>query len=255
MQQAGPVTLTTDRAPATTATEDTAEDAEHTGKYRLCGGWLQDQGRDEINLSFMNIEQVLGISLPHSARRHLYPLVRLWGTALGRAIRDAGWRAHRVNLADETVTFIRAEAQDLDPAIPRPGGGRRRTGAASSTTERLVAHSVFEGGQQLRIVVPAKSPRIAQMSPGSEKTTRSSVTWRPRTPAASRLAGGWPALQPHHADPPHHRPGDGPAARTQVWGQIGTRDDDDRTLAKLAAELEAQQHPLPLQKDGRTRPR
>ena len=72
---------------ATTATEDTAEDAER-GKYRLLWQWLQDQGRDEINSPFANIEQVLGISLPHSARRHLTHWYGSEGTALGRAIRD-----------------------------------------------------------------------------------------------------------------------------------------------------------------------
>jgi hypothetical protein len=33
------------------------------------------------------------------------------GTALGRAIRDAGWRASQVDLTDETVILKREETQ------------------------------------------------------------------------------------------------------------------------------------------------
>jgi len=48
--------------------------------------------------------------LPQSARRHSTHWYGYEGTALGRAIRDAGWHARQVSLTDETVTFIRDEA-------------------------------------------------------------------------------------------------------------------------------------------------
>ena len=66
------MTLTTERTPdATTETaEETADDASHMGKYRLLWQWLQDQGRDEISLTFADVEQVLAMPLPQSARRH-----------------------------------------------------------------------------------------------------------------------------------------------------------------------------------------
>ena len=240
VQQAGPVTLTTDRTPATTATVDTAEDAEHTGKYRPLWRWLQDQGRDEINLSFANIEQVLGMSLPHSARRHLTHWYGYEGTALGRAIRDAGWRAHRVDLADETVTFIRGEAQDLDPASPAQAAARDARVRRSSITERLVAHSVFEEGQQLRIVVPAgvaedSAPIAAWLE---EDPTRSSVTWRqdPQQPVVWGVDGqpyNLTTLIRHIIEQATGQP-----PRTQVWGPNWYRDDNDQTLAKLAERLE-----------------
>ena len=83
-----------------------------TGKYRQLWQWLQDQGRDEIRLTFADVEQVLGMPLPQSARRHPTHWYGYEGTALGRAIRDAGWRASQVNLTDETVLFIRDEAQN-----------------------------------------------------------------------------------------------------------------------------------------------
>jgi hypothetical protein len=107
------VTLTTERTPdATTETaEETADDASHMGKYRLLWQWLQDQGRDEISLTFADVEQVLAMPLPQSARRHPTHWYGYEGTALGRAIRDAGWRASQVDLTDETVILKREETQ------------------------------------------------------------------------------------------------------------------------------------------------
>jgi hypothetical protein len=107
------VALTTERIPDRTAeaADESADEAARTGKYRQLWQWLQDQGRDEISLTFPDIEQVLGMPLPHSARRHPTHWYGYEGTALGRAIRDAGWRASQVNLTDETVLFIRDEAQ------------------------------------------------------------------------------------------------------------------------------------------------
>jgi hypothetical protein len=116
VQQAGPVTLTTERTTDRTAEtpEETADEASHSGKYRQLWRWLQDQGRDEISLTFADIEQVLGMPLPHSARRHPTHWYGYEGTALGRAIRDAGWRASQVNLTDETVLFIRNDTPGPD---------------------------------------------------------------------------------------------------------------------------------------------
>jgi hypothetical protein len=92
------------------AGDETAEDLAHTGKYRRLGEWLQNQGRDHIKLNFADVELVLGMALPPSARRHEAHWYGYKGTAVGRAIRDAGWRASNVNLADETLTFVRDES-------------------------------------------------------------------------------------------------------------------------------------------------
>jgi len=113
VQQTRPVTLTRDRTADRTdaATDESDEGPSHTGKYQRLWRWLQDQGRDEVNLTFADIEQVLGMPLPQSARRHPTHWYGYAGTALGRAIRDAGWHASQVNLTDETVTFVRDEGQ------------------------------------------------------------------------------------------------------------------------------------------------
>jgi Protein of unknown function DUF262/Family of unknown function (DUF6416)/Protein of unknown function (DUF1524) len=242
VQQTGLVTLTTDRVLGTTTTEETAEDAEHTGKYRLLWRWLQEQGRDEINLSFADIEQVLGMSLPQSARRHLTHWYGYEGTALGRAIRDAGWRAHQVNLTDETVTFIREETGSVGSAPPVQAAAQDARVRRGSTTERLVEYGVFEEGQQLRIVVPVgvaedRAPIATWLE---EDPARSAVTWRgdPQQPVVW-AADGQPynltTLIRHIIEEATGQP-----PRTQVWGLNWYRDDHDQTLAKLAERLEGQ---------------
>jgi hypothetical protein len=78
----------------------------HTGKYRALWRWLRQQPGNDISLSFAQVERILDGPLPPSARNHLPHWYGYDGTALGRAIRDAGWKATHVNLTDEHVTFV-----------------------------------------------------------------------------------------------------------------------------------------------------
>lgn len=82
--------------------------APHTGKYRSLYWWLKAQDAHELPLDFEQVEQILGMPLPPSAR--LYPAH--WygyeGSAIARAIRDAGWKASQVDLSAQRLTFIYA---------------------------------------------------------------------------------------------------------------------------------------------------
>jgi hypothetical protein len=81
---------------------------EHHGKYRPLWKWLGDQRVDEVATSFEEIERILGFSLPPSCRRHQPHWHSYEGSAVVRAIVDAGWRASGVNIERERVTFVRA---------------------------------------------------------------------------------------------------------------------------------------------------
>lgn len=102
-------TLATQPSASSGATGAGTE-ASHSGKYRALWQWLQDQTQDDVTLSFSDVEQVLGIPLPPSARKHLPHWYGYDGTALGRAIRDAGWRASHVDLSAENVTFVHLDS-------------------------------------------------------------------------------------------------------------------------------------------------
>ena len=85
---------------------------QHEGKYRPLWEWLRGQNTSPFTASFAQIEYQLGFRLPPSSRRHLPHWYGYSGTAVGRAIRDAGWRARHVDLQAESVVFERANIND-----------------------------------------------------------------------------------------------------------------------------------------------
>jgi hypothetical protein len=78
----------------------------HVGKYRPLWEWLMRQDHRPITVTFSDIEQVLGSALPDSCRSHAAHWHSYDGSAVARAIIDAGWRARQVQLNSGTVTFV-----------------------------------------------------------------------------------------------------------------------------------------------------
>lgn len=93
-------------APVQAALDDDASEESHTGKYRELWRWLKGQSADRVELTFTQVEQVMGIPLPPSSRLHLAHWYGFEGSAVARAIHDAGWKASAVSLAEETVAFV-----------------------------------------------------------------------------------------------------------------------------------------------------
>jgi hypothetical protein len=79
----------------------------HTGKYEPLWRWLLARREDRLQPSFEEIERILGFPLPPSSRRHAAHWYSYEGSAVVRAVVDAGWRACEVDLAKETVVFVR----------------------------------------------------------------------------------------------------------------------------------------------------
>ena len=79
----------------------------HSGKYQALSGWLAGQDLDTVRVSFAEIEEILGFPLPPSSRRHPAHWHSYDGSAVVRAIRDAGWRVSRLDLTQKVVTFER----------------------------------------------------------------------------------------------------------------------------------------------------
>ena len=119
-------------------------------QYDALGDRLQRAGRAEVTLSFPEIEHVIGVRLPASARKN-----RSWWGNTARSPQAAawmrvGWMLARVALPDGPATFIVGE-----PAS-RPGFGRGKildgTAALAAVIERagwptvagaVAAHAVF----------------------------------------------------------------------------------------------------------------
>lgn len=83
--------------------EQTTRERRHSGKYRKLFEYLMRHAPEVIRLSFADVEKIVGIPLPPSSRRHLPHWYGYEGSAVARAIRDAGWKARAVDLETETL--------------------------------------------------------------------------------------------------------------------------------------------------------
>lgn len=80
----------------------------HAGKYAPLYRWLRAQNAATMTVTFRQVEEVLGFPLPASSRHHVPHWHSYDGSAVARAIVDAGWKASKVHLADEELTLVRA---------------------------------------------------------------------------------------------------------------------------------------------------
>jgi hypothetical protein len=101
----------------------------HTGKYRPLWEWLVRQDRRPISVTFSDIERVLGFQLPDSCRSHVPHWHSYDGSAVARAIIDAGWRARQVQLNSGTVTFVPEPRADRCSRPPKGEGSPHRAQA------------------------------------------------------------------------------------------------------------------------------
>lgn len=79
-------------------------------RYAKLGAWLAEQAGDEAHLVFADVEDLVQFPLPTAARSDTGAWTGYDSSALGRAVVEVGWRASLVDLADETVVFVREAA-------------------------------------------------------------------------------------------------------------------------------------------------
>lgn len=151
-------------------------------RYAILRDWLRSQSVDELRLTFAEVEQVLGVSLPPSARNHLMHWYRS-GSALAKAIRDAGWRPQAVTLAEERVTFQRLEAE-----LPGDAASLMRWQTTDEDTD--AARYVWQN-----LSVTAQGLFLTLMSVAPEKVSASDLAERHDVAGATGVAGAltWPA--------------------------------------------------------------
>lgn len=107
------------------------------GKYEALGQFLRGQPTEEVPLSFSEIEQVIGGTLPHSAYVH-----RPWwsnnpsNSAMTRVWLEAGFRTERVDMAAKKLVFkrLRGKSELGSPPVITPSNDNR--GVRSDTSER-----------------------------------------------------------------------------------------------------------------------
>lgn len=94
------------------------------GKYLALTDWLSKQPARPIEVSFADIERVLGFRLPPSSRQYVAHWHGSAGSRVATAIRDAGWKARYVDLRAERLTLEPGSVQTGPPAIAGPDAPR-----------------------------------------------------------------------------------------------------------------------------------
>ena len=78
-------------------------------KYWLLTRYLENCGKNELSLTFEEIEGILGFELPQSARDHAVNWSNTKTLRLPLAWLNAGYRTHNVNLFEGKVHFTKSE--------------------------------------------------------------------------------------------------------------------------------------------------
>ena len=78
---------------------------QHTGRHRPLSEWLRRQDGHPISLTFDQLEERTGITLPEPCRHHVSQWNSYQDSVLARAIIDAGWYADEVDLEAATVVL------------------------------------------------------------------------------------------------------------------------------------------------------
>lgn len=85
------------------------------GKYNLLAQWLTASGEDAVSMTFDEITDVLGLTLPESGKRYQ----AFWSNpTLAVPLASAGFRA-RLKLAEARVEFVAIVGKPLEPFDPR----------------------------------------------------------------------------------------------------------------------------------------
>lgn len=106
----GETTVSTNTAsPSASTTLQRSAHAEHPGKYRGLWAWLRTQPGNRVPATFAQIEEVIGMPLPRSCRQHAAHWSSYEGSAVARAIHDAGWTAREVSIPAERLVFQRRQ--------------------------------------------------------------------------------------------------------------------------------------------------
>jgi hypothetical protein len=83
------------------------------GKYTPLTDWLRKQPGKNVTLSFDQIEQIIGDSLPPNAREYLRGWDNTSGSAINDSFLDAGWKTAMVDIENEKVKFQRREVREV----------------------------------------------------------------------------------------------------------------------------------------------
>ncbi len=154
-----------------------------SNKYAPLTRFLRQQEASRITLSFQELEEVLGFSLPASAWK--YPA--WWANSSGgqsqvKSWREAGWETRDVDLRGRRVTFVRVSGE---PVAPVEEKASRPAPAPAAPKPRPAAEWAGRGTANAAALVPAAAIDVARLPPGVRRLLE--ATGRPAAEAAAAI--------------------------------------------------------------------
>ncbi len=122
-------------------------------KYAALGSYLATQRREEVPMSFADVERITGETLPPSARRH-----RPWwsnnpnNSVMTKVWLEAGFKTERVDMAREMLVFRRLPSGRGTPSSGVAARAEVGRGAMRTDTCRPAKHPIFGALKGLMVV-------------------------------------------------------------------------------------------------------
>lgn len=90
------------------------------GKYDAFAEYLRAQQRDEVPLTFDQIERIIGSDLPASHRYRAWWSNNSFNSVMTKAWLDAGFRSEQVDMAQRKLVFRKVAPQRMRPSTGQP---------------------------------------------------------------------------------------------------------------------------------------
>jgi plasmid stability protein len=163
-----------------------------SNKYAPLTRFLRQQEAPRVTMTFHEVEEVLGFSLPASAWK--YPA--WWSNAAAgqsqvKSWRDAGWETRDLDLRGRKVTFVRVAGEPVAPAGKKESGKEEPKAAAPPSPPAPASAAVKPARQRQKareasgpgvVEIPAAAIDMAKLPPQARRLLES------RARAAGRTA-------------------------------------------------------------------
>lgn len=143
------------------------------GKYEPLTRLLRQTSDDELNMSFREIENILGFKLPASAREHRpwWANSRTGGHSQAKGWIGAGWETRDIDLRRERARFVRASGVRQSAQ----GDGRRELWEKARALTGINDRDQLESAAVRALIQQAAAQQLARLGgsmPDAESAPR-----------------------------------------------------------------------------------
>jgi hypothetical protein len=106
------------------------------GKYSPLGDYLRAQTRNEVPMTFAQIERIIGAKLPESHKYRAWWSNNAFNSVMTKTWLEAGFRTERVDMAGRKLVFRRMDSPPRSPGFSdeEAAGAPASRGAATAAS-------------------------------------------------------------------------------------------------------------------------